>query len=121
MTGGTGGPGARDDDAPVLLLVDDDERTRGFVAGELQKRYGSDYQVAGVGSGQEALRLLAALRDDGNARYSKSLHVAMDGALGDFQAAGQLARGDAAADLQRQQDGEQSVGTHGLAPRYEAI
>src|ERR1700728_3932270 len=52
-------------DAPVLLLVDDDPRTRGFVEGELRKRYGSDYQVSGAGSADDALRLLAALRDGG--------------------------------------------------------
>src|SRR5580700_11498957 len=63
--GMTAGPAAQAEDAPVLLLVDDDPRTRGFVETELRKRYGADYQVTGASSAQEALRLLAALRDDG--------------------------------------------------------
>jgi thioredoxin reductase (NADPH) len=63
--GMTAGPAAQAEDAPVLLLVDDDPRTRGFVETELRKRYGADYQVTGASSAPEALRLLAALRDDG--------------------------------------------------------
>jgi thioredoxin reductase (NADPH) len=61
----TVGPPAKPDDAPVLLLADDDPRTRGFVEAELRKRYGADYQVIAAGSAADALRLLAALRDDG--------------------------------------------------------
>jgi thioredoxin reductase (NADPH) len=61
----TAGLPAQPGNAPVLLVVDDDPRTRGFVEAELDKRYGSDYQVLVAGSAQEALRLLAALRDDG--------------------------------------------------------
>src|SRR4029453_5855567 len=37
-------------EAPVLLVVDDDPRTRDLVTGELRKRYGSDYQVICVDS-----------------------------------------------------------------------
>jgi thioredoxin reductase (NADPH) len=51
-------------DAPVLLIVDDDARARGVVAGELRKRYGADYQVLCVGSADDPLRLLVRLRDD---------------------------------------------------------
>jgi len=51
-------------EAPVLLVVDDDPRMRGVVEGELRKRYGSDYQVICVGSGDDPLRLLGKLRDD---------------------------------------------------------
>jgi thioredoxin reductase (NADPH) len=52
-------------DAPVLLVVDSDSRARGIVEGELRKRYGSDYQVRCAGSADEALDLLAMLRDQG--------------------------------------------------------
>ena len=51
-------------DAPALLVVDDDPRARNVVDGELRKRYGSDYEVICAGSGDEALLLLARLRDD---------------------------------------------------------
>jgi thioredoxin reductase (NADPH) len=51
-------------DAPVLLVVDDDPRTRGVVGGELRKRYGSDYQVVCADSADDPSRLLAKLRDD---------------------------------------------------------
>jgi thioredoxin reductase (NADPH) len=50
-------------DAPVLLVVDSDLRARGIVEGELRKRYGSDYQIRCAGSADEALALLAKLRD----------------------------------------------------------
>jgi CheY-like chemotaxis protein len=52
-------------DAPVLLVVDGDQQARSVVAGELTKRYGSDYQVLCAGTGSEALSMLAGLRDDG--------------------------------------------------------
>jgi thioredoxin reductase (NADPH) len=51
-------------DAPVLLVVDDDPRTRGVVGGELRKRYGSDYQVVCADSADDPPRLLARFRDD---------------------------------------------------------
>jgi thioredoxin reductase (NADPH) len=51
-------------DAPVLLIVDDDPRTRDVVGGELRKRYGSDYQVVCADSADDLPRLLAKLRDD---------------------------------------------------------
>ena len=64
-SGMTAGPAAQADDAPVLLLVDDDPRTRGFVVGELRRRYGADYQVSCAESANAALQMLAALRDEG--------------------------------------------------------
>ena len=64
-SGMTAGPVAQAGDVPVLLLVDDDRQARGFVEAELRKRYGADYQVTGAGSPADALRLLAAFRDDG--------------------------------------------------------
>jgi thioredoxin reductase (NADPH) len=51
-------------DAPVLLVIDDDPRTRDLVTGELRKRYGSDYQVICVDSAGDPLDLLAKLRDE---------------------------------------------------------
>jgi thioredoxin reductase (NADPH) len=48
----------------VLLVVDDDPRTRGVVAGELRKRYGTDYQVICADSADDPSRLLAKFRDD---------------------------------------------------------
>src|SRR5215472_16298755 len=51
-------------DAPVLLVVDDDPRTRGVIEGELRKRYESDYQVICAESAEDPLRLLGSLRDD---------------------------------------------------------
>jgi CheY-like chemotaxis protein len=51
-------------DAPVLLVIDDDPRTRSLVTGELRKRYGSDYQVICVDSADDRLGLLAQLRHD---------------------------------------------------------
>src|SRR5262245_28773831 len=51
-------------DAPVLLVVDDDPRTRGVVAGELRKRYRPDYEVGCADSADGAPRLLAKFRDD---------------------------------------------------------
>jgi thioredoxin reductase (NADPH) len=48
----------------VLLVVDDDPRTRGVVAGELRKRYGPDYQVICADSADDPSRLLAKFRDD---------------------------------------------------------
>jgi len=51
-------------DAPVLLVVDDDPRTRGVVAGELRKRYRPDYEVVCADSADGAPRLLAKFRDD---------------------------------------------------------
>jgi thioredoxin reductase (NADPH) len=51
-------------DTAVLLLVDDDPRTRALVEGELRKRYGSDYDIVSMGSGDDPLRLLGELRDD---------------------------------------------------------
>jgi thioredoxin reductase (NADPH) len=48
----------------VLLVVDDDPRTRGVVAGELRKRYGTDYQVICADSADDPFRLLAKFRDD---------------------------------------------------------
>src|SRR5262245_59780364 len=50
--------------APVLLVVDDDPRTRGVVAGELRKRYRPDYEVVCADSADGAPRLLAKFRDD---------------------------------------------------------
>jgi thioredoxin reductase (NADPH) len=61
--------------APVLLVVDDDPRTRGVVEGKLRKRYGSDYQVICVGSADDPPGLLARLRDD---RRRVSIVVAGD-------------------------------------------
>jgi thioredoxin reductase (NADPH) len=51
-------------DAPILLIVEDDPQARGVVEGELRKRYGADYQVIGVGSADDPLRLLGRLRED---------------------------------------------------------
>jgi thioredoxin reductase (NADPH) len=51
-------------DTPVLLVIDDDPRTRSLVTGELRKRYGSDYQVICVDSADGPLGLLAQLRHD---------------------------------------------------------
>jgi thioredoxin reductase (NADPH) len=51
-------------DAPVLLIVDDDPRTRGVIEGELRKRYEPDYQVICAESAEDPLRLLGSLRDD---------------------------------------------------------
>ena len=50
--------------APVLLIVDDGQRARGVIEGELRKRYGADYQVISIGSADDPLGLLARLRDD---------------------------------------------------------
>ncbi|HUA31294.1 MAG TPA: FAD-dependent oxidoreductase [Streptosporangiaceae bacterium] len=61
----TAGLSVQADDAPVLLLVDDDPRRREFVEGELSRRYGADYQVRCAESASDALRVLGALRDDG--------------------------------------------------------
>jgi thioredoxin reductase (NADPH) len=61
----TAGAPDRPGDGPVLLLADDDPRARDVVEKELRKRYGADYEVIAAGSAAEALRLLAALRDDG--------------------------------------------------------
>jgi thioredoxin reductase (NADPH) len=47
-----------------MLVVDDDPETRGLVEGELRKRYGSDYQVISIDSAEDALGLLAKLRDE---------------------------------------------------------
>jgi thioredoxin reductase (NADPH) len=63
--GMTAGPPPGPGDRPVLLLVDGDPRALGTVGQELRKRYESDYEVIGAGSADEALRRLAALRDDG--------------------------------------------------------
>jgi thioredoxin reductase (NADPH) len=48
----------------VLLVVDDDPRTRAVVAGELRKRYETDYQVVCADSGDDPARLLAKFHDD---------------------------------------------------------
>jgi thioredoxin reductase (NADPH) len=51
-------------DAPVLLVVDEDPRAGDAVESALRKRYGSDYEVVSADSADDALRLLANLRDD---------------------------------------------------------
>ncbi len=51
-------------DIPILLVADDDPGTRGVVEGELRKRYGADYQIISAGSADDALGLLAGLRDE---------------------------------------------------------
>jgi thioredoxin reductase (NADPH) len=51
-------------DAPILLIVDDDPQGRGVVESELRKRYGADYEIISVGSADDPIHLLAALRDD---------------------------------------------------------
>jgi thioredoxin reductase (NADPH) len=50
--------------APVLLIVDNDQRARGVVEAELRNRYGADYQVISVGSADDPVGLLAGLRDE---------------------------------------------------------
>ena len=64
-----------------------------------------------------ALELPAALgsseRRDGDVGGAEGLHIAMDGALGDLQAVRELAAGDAALGLEKQQRGEEAVGLHG--------
>ena len=50
-------------DAPILLIVDDDPQGRGVVESELRKRYGADYEIISVGSADDPIHLLAALRD----------------------------------------------------------
>jgi thioredoxin reductase (NADPH) len=52
-------------EAPVLLVADGDEQARRLVETELGKRYGSDYQVLCARSDDQALQMLARLREAG--------------------------------------------------------
>jgi thioredoxin reductase (NADPH) len=51
---------------PVLLAVDEDADCLASAAGELERRYGHDYDVRAEGSAAEALRLLEALHEAGD-------------------------------------------------------
>ena len=50
---------------PVLLAVDDDERSRSAVYRELHNRYEPDYEVIAIGSAEAGLELLNRLADAG--------------------------------------------------------
>jgi hypothetical protein len=56
--------------------------------------------------------LCAAMRDERDACDAKSFHVAMRGALGDFEALGYLTRGEASVGLEQHEHGEEAVGFH---------
>ena len=50
---------------PLLLAVDDDERSRCAVDRELRNRYEPDYEVISMGSAEAGLELLTRLADAG--------------------------------------------------------
>ncbi len=54
----------------------------------------------------------ALVDDDGNAGSPEGLEVAVDGALGHLQPAGQRPGGHAAVGLQQEEDREEPVRTH---------
>lgn len=56
--------------------------------------------------------LCAAMCDERDACDAESFHVAMRGALGDFEALGYLARGEASVGLEQHERGEEAVGFH---------
>jgi hypothetical protein len=56
--------------------------------------------------------LCAAMRDERDAGDAESFHIAMCGALRNFEALGYLARGEAAVGLEQHEGGEESVGFH---------
>jgi hypothetical protein len=56
--------------------------------------------------------LCAAMRDERNACDAESFHVAMRGALGDFEAFGYLSGGEASVGLEQHECGEEAVGFH---------
>jgi hypothetical protein len=56
-----------------------------------------------------------ALGQHRDARRAERLHIAMDRALGHLQPLRQIAGGDAAVDLEQQQNRKQSIGAHCFA------
>jgi thioredoxin reductase (NADPH) len=65
MTGMADPSRAASDDLPVILLVDDDDETRGLLLDAVDRRYGHDYDVAAEPSAAEAMARLQELRDAG--------------------------------------------------------
>jgi thioredoxin reductase (NADPH) len=57
--------GPPDGDAPVILLVDDDDATRAMLLSAVDGRFGHDYDVLAEPSAELAMDQLQRLRDDG--------------------------------------------------------
>lgn len=101
---GSLGGGAHDGVAEGAGLSHEEGAELGFVeAGDVGSPAGLELPAA----------LGAAESRDGDVGGAEGLHVAMDGALGDLEAVGELAAGDAAFCLKEEERGEKPVGFHG--------
>ena len=52
---------------PILMTIDDDPQVLASIAGDLRRKYGSDYRIVRASSGQEALDALGQLKERGDA------------------------------------------------------
>lgn len=84
-----------------------EEEGEGFLGGEAG-------QVGLVVAQQAPAAARAAFGDDGDAGGAQGVHVAVDGALGDFETFGEFGGGEAGVGLEQKQDGEQTIGSHGV-------
>jgi hypothetical protein len=80
-------------------------------------------QTGGVGAeavGKRPTAAGAALGVDGDAGAAEGVHVAVDRPLRDLEAGGEFARGQAAMDLEQEQDREQAIGAHRRPPAKDS-